>query len=305
MIGLCAESRELREQLNKNTNPRAEMNRHIKLLEREEIASEDDSLQVSDEQIRRMLEGSDDPVVNAVRKLGYIPPSVKKQKDEQADKAGELMEKRKRAKMPLPGTLRALGRSPFTPESVAAYKKAALRKPLQLTNTSMLSIFRNSETRSLAVVVSLVIGIIVYWLAGIALTQVLSLGFSLGSLGWLPVLALVAGLMIDSVFGQERAGGILDVLAAIFGGPILWFDAVCGPSEKVWQAVPIADYQKDIPRPVLETIANIMPKCPGARFEVEEIAKKPDPFLVVSLGDERYYVEIWDEPNWNGTRAVS
>jgi len=72
-----------------------------------------------------------------------------------------------------------------------------------------------------------------------------------------------------------------------------------------WKQTPIHEYKKAIPEFALRKAVQIKEACPAADIAIDEITvtrsrtQPPrtnfDPFLVVSLGSERYYVEVWDE----------
>jgi hypothetical protein len=53
----------------------------------------------------------------------------------------------------------------------------------------------------------------------------------------------------------------------------------------------LADGEGDIPRYALETIAEVHARCPGAKFFIEVLTKRPDPFLVAALDETS--VTIW------------
>jgi len=57
----------------------------------------------------------------------------------------------------------------------------------------------------------------------------------------------------------------------------------------------------DVPEFVKAKAAEIAAHLPEATFSVEELRSERrvyDPFLIVSYGDESYYVEVWDESNF-------
>lgn len=64
-----------------------------------------------------------------------------------------------------------------------------------------------------------------------------------------------------------------------------------------WQRVPLADFEGEVPEFALSHAVEIKDKLPTATFEVEElrVEKRYDPFLVVSSGKERYYIDVWEE----------
>lgn len=59
-------------------------------------------------------------------------------------------------------------------------------------------------------------------------------------------------------------------------------------------------YRKPIPIPVLMRMAEIREQFSECRFWVTDIVKvdKPDPFLMVTLGSERFIIERWNEPSF-------
>lgn len=70
-----------------------------------------------------------------------------------------------------------------------------------------------------------------------------------------------------------------------------------------WRNVKLQGYTKPIPEFVLNKAVQIAEKMPSAQFCIQELhhtSKRidPDPFLVVSYGDESYYIEVWDEPTF-------
>ena len=64
-----------------------------------------------------------------------------------------------------------------------------------------------------------------------------------------------------------------------------------------WEKKPLTE-ALDVPDYVKAKAAEITSHLPNATFEVDELRSSGhiyDPFLVVSYGDESYYVEVWDE----------
>jgi hypothetical protein len=64
-----------------------------------------------------------------------------------------------------------------------------------------------------------------------------------------------------------------------------------------WRVVPLKNYDGDVPEFALSHALEIKERMPSAEFEVEElrIEKRYDPLLVVSCGKERFYIDVWDE----------
>jgi len=72
-----------------------------------------------------------------------------------------------------------------------------------------------------------------------------------------------------------------------------------------WAATPLKSYSHPIPEFVLNKAVQIAEKLPKAQFVIEDLRVRQetrtrnfDPFLIVSLGEEQYYVEVWDEPKF-------
>jgi hypothetical protein len=64
-----------------------------------------------------------------------------------------------------------------------------------------------------------------------------------------------------------------------------------------WHRVPLREYEGEVPEYALSHALEIKERVPGAEFEVEElrVEKRYDPFLIVSCGRERFYIDVWDE----------
>jgi hypothetical protein len=66
----------------------------------------------------------------------------------------------------------------------------------------------------------------------------------------------------------------------------------------VWDVVEHIEVPAEMPLHVEHKARQIADSVPGAIFETETLrdqSRQYDPFLVVRLGDERYYIEVWDE----------
>lgn len=72
-------------------------------------------------------------------------------------------------------------------------------------------------------------------------------------------------------------------------------------TEGKWQIVPLKGYNLPIPEYVLAKALDIKEALPTAEFLVDELVvgeKYVDPFLIVKDGIEHYYIEVWDEPEF-------
>lgn len=72
-------------------------------------------------------------------------------------------------------------------------------------------------------------------------------------------------------------------------------------SNLVWNMTNLDDYAKPVPEFVLRKALQIKDELPNATFAVDELSQRapdPDPFLIVSLAKERFYIEVWEEPKF-------
>lgn len=67
-----------------------------------------------------------------------------------------------------------------------------------------------------------------------------------------------------------------------------------------WEKQNIRHYQKPIPEFVLMKAVELKKEVPNVEFIVEEVAVVKDPFLYAQLGQETYYIEVWNEPRFEG-----
>ena len=73
------------------------------------------------------------------------------------------------------------------------------------------------------------------------------------------------------------------------------------PKRWTWQIEMTRDHGGAIPTFAVQSALAIEKRVPWARFSIEELSRERisrDPFLVVSAGDERHYIEVWDEPKF-------
>ena len=57
---------------------------------------------------------------------------------------------------------------------------------------------------------------------------------------------------------------------------------------------------KEIPEYVLNKAIQVKYEVPEVEILIDEFTVVPDPFLFVKLGAESYYIEVWDEPKFEG-----
>ncbi len=68
-----------------------------------------------------------------------------------------------------------------------------------------------------------------------------------------------------------------------------------------WDVHTLSAYDKPVPEFVLNKALQIKEVIPNVQFAVEELnerASDPDPFLIAFTNTERYYVEVWNEPEF-------
>lgn len=67
-----------------------------------------------------------------------------------------------------------------------------------------------------------------------------------------------------------------------------------------WRTTELSMYVKPVPEYVLRKCVQIKRAIPEAQFFVEELTTTEDPFMVVRVGEESAYIEVWDEPKFEG-----
>jgi hypothetical protein len=69
-----------------------------------------------------------------------------------------------------------------------------------------------------------------------------------------------------------------------------------------WKVIEYRKFRRPVPEFVTRKAHQILAKMPQAWALVEYLEDHPDPFLVIATGedegDERYYVEVWGEPEF-------
>ena len=67
-----------------------------------------------------------------------------------------------------------------------------------------------------------------------------------------------------------------------------------------WAQTLVEEYEKEIPEHVLNKAIQVKREVPEVEILVDEFTVVPDPFLVVRHGSESYFIEVWDEPKFEG-----
>lgn len=68
----------------------------------------------------------------------------------------------------------------------------------------------------------------------------------------------------------------------------------------IWVRTGLKSYEQEIPEFVLNKAVQIKKELPDVNLYVEHLVHKPDPFLVAVLDGEEFYVEVWEEPGFEG-----
>lgn len=102
---------------------------------------------------------------------------------------------------------------------------------------------------------------------------------------------------------KERTKAMLEEWLANPSPGTFW-----GPA---WEKTKIADYKMPVPEFVLNKAIQIKKLVPEVRIYIEHLSDHPDPFLVVAMkyvsdnasydfDGETIYVEVWEEPKFEG-----
>lgn len=76
------------------------------------------------------------------------------------------------------------------------------------------------------------------------------------------------------------------------------------PNVFFWFSTPISEYDKPIPGFALQTALDLKAKCPYAEFFIQELESFKDPFLVAVIDKKPYYLEVWNEPQFEVKRTL-
>jgi hypothetical protein len=75
-----------------------------------------------------------------------------------------------------------------------------------------------------------------------------------------------------------------------------------------WESDMVSRTSQVIPSFVLAHAVALKKELPDASFFVESLRinqeRHPDPFLVMELGNLKFYVDVWEEPEFEGRRVV-
>jgi len=74
----------------------------------------------------------------------------------------------------------------------------------------------------------------------------------------------------------------------------------------IWARTGIREYQQMVENPAIPEFAlslatQVKEELPEANVYVEHLVHQPDPFLVVAMDGEEFYLEVWEEPGFEAT----
>lgn len=75
-------------------------------------------------------------------------------------------------------------------------------------------------------------------------------------------------------------------------------------SEYSWKKTPLNRYKEPVPTFVLSHAIELKKLLPEAEFVVAHLAFNPDPFLLLGYKGREVYIDVWDEPKFEGRRTV-
>lgn len=73
-------------------------------------------------------------------------------------------------------------------------------------------------------------------------------------------------------------------------------------SDKAWNRTEISHYHKPVPEHVINKAVQLKRELPNVNLFIEELGDRrvKDPFMVARLGKEQFYIEVWEEPKFEG-----
>lgn len=72
-----------------------------------------------------------------------------------------------------------------------------------------------------------------------------------------------------------------------------------------WRSTPLRKYKGEVPEFALSHALEIKERVPGVEFEVEVLSVDIyDPFLIACCGKERFYIDVWDERDFEKQQCI-
>jgi hypothetical protein len=126
------------------------------------------------------------------------------------------------------------------------------------------------------------------------------------------------GVILDLKHPRFLAGCVIWILSLILSWVVCMIarHKNCSTVTGNWYFTPIEQYRHAIPEFVLERALQLKSRLPEANFVVEWLGEEtsnvptsyhpnpPDPFLAMNYGNIGLYLDVWDEPKFEGRRTV-
>ena len=122
-----------------------------------------------------------------------------------------------------------------------------------------------------------------------------------------PMVAILYLAGITFFTGAFLTGNVEAAIAfsviGVIASAVATFILLLRPSEFTmfeWKYDRLDDYREPVPKKVLNAAVEINNIYPGATFYVDSLYKRRvvDPFLIAEIKDVKFYVAVWDEPDF-------
>jgi hypothetical protein len=237
------------------------------------------------------LDAMDMELIDRAASLGYRPQIAAQHKSQMFDENA------------LATALDKIGLKPFSKDSVEAYKALMLQTVLRRRSWALTRYMHRSSHNS-------------RYESGAGERVVVALGLpSFISAGICSMIAGVLPSVLTATHGLLL--GLPGLALAMWAFLMILRHKKALNVKASWQLQDLASYNKPIPHFALSHMLEIHQELPTARFYVEELQATeeqintekrqplpPDPFLVVEYGSVRAYVDVWDEPRFEGRATV-
>jgi len=181
-------------------------------------------------------------------------------------------------------TLLELDAAPYTPDSIAAYKKAR-KKEVDIDFGTIWIDSSLLRASSIYFVLSFLCASIV----GLATIPTLLFAEP-------PIALLLSKITVSCLATSVLACSVIIIL--LF--------CVRQPARYSWSSIGLQHYLNPVPDFALYKALQIREEFPQTSFKIcalQEEQKTYDPFLVVAYYGKEYYIAVWDEPSFRGTKV--
>jgi hypothetical protein len=217
-------------------------------------------------------------MTTSIRRVKFTSGDLPDEREELARKSATMLGYHKLARsLVIPGTLlramRRLSIEPLTPSGVDDYKRRKARPGMWSA--------RRQGLVWMAISIALCFGLV---------RLIRALGWGDGT---------NPAILFPMIFGSVGMGASLIRASYLFC-------TVTDRGSRItreWRRLPICEYAGTIPEFVLAKAIQLKAACPETVLTIDhlyegiEVIERPtrDPFLVATLEDEEYYVDVWDE----------